>query len=128
EIMIVHNDSTGTTRKRVGGLLLRSLELLSGEALVRAGWATYLSYPLLGRYRSRLYLTDQRLCFLPLRWGFSSSSIAPLAGRPLIVPLDQIDTLGAAPAQIRFMFWEESWYVKSNRYGHYCATVGPLGS
>lgn len=119
----VRNLTASPTRpKRIGGLVLRSVDLLPEETLVRAGWARYLWAPLLGSYNSRLYLTNRRLCFLPLRWGFPQSANPPIAGRALILELKNIREVGPAPPQMRLIFWEDTWYIESQDERHYFGT------
>lgn len=113
------------TKTSVGGLLLKRVELLPGESLMRAGWATYQWAPLLGSYNSRLYLTTERLLFLPMRLPspFRSSHIAPIAGRVLTFRLEEIAAAGPAKVRVRLAFWVDPWYVECEGKRHYFGTM-----
>jgi len=113
------------TKTSVGGLLLKRVELLPSESLIRAGWATYSWAPLLGGYNSRLYLTTERLLFLPLRFPspVPSSHIAPIAGRVLTLHLGQITAVDPARVQLKLAFWVDPWYIECAGKRHYFSTI-----
>ena len=97
---------------RVGEAFTRSLELLPGERVLRESRVNRerLFMDVLGL----LYLTNQRLIFLPYLYTLSWS--------PVIVDLTAVESFGSATLpwyrSISNLFTSTSWYVKVRKRIH----------
>jgi len=120
--------------KRVRSVLTKSFDLVEGEEVIRSGWATYQQSWFFG-HTARLYLTNQRLTFSPLRIPSitPAADFAPLAGRVLLLELDNITSVGPAivhgfmARSTRFLTLRAStWYVRDGRT-HYWFHTGQRG-
>jgi hypothetical protein len=104
---------------RVRSMLTKPFDLDTGERVIRSEWATYQKSFFLG-YNARLYLTDKRLIFSPLRLPSitPAADFAPLAGRLLILTHDTIRFVGAPkPAG-----WFEEFGLMTRRFGRWATT------
>jgi hypothetical protein len=96
---------------RIPGLLTKRVDLLPDEEVIRGEWATYLTR--INGYTSRLYLTNQRVIFTPLRM-----ELMPIWG-PLYFPRAVISCVGEATVKIRLVQWQYTWYIESGGKKYY---------
>ncbi len=122
-------------RNRVQSILTKPFDLLDGESVIRSEWATYQQSLFLG-YNARLYLTNQRLIFSPLRIPSLTpdADFAPFGGRLLLLKREEIEFVGAgaprgrfeqfALSTRRFGRWVTNWYVEAHGKRHWFRTGG----
>ncbi len=113
-------------RHRISPMLVRSFDLLPGEYVIRSQWAIYmwLPFPIPTGYNSRLYLTNKRLIFPPLKGPLAlfRLHIPPLAGPLFALEHETIARVGPAKLTLKLAPWTSSWYAESSGKRHWFRT------